>query len=80
MRDCDLYCQGFHFPVVDSLSTRVAGQTQPSLSYLSTAALACSLESCSALSHDTDSLLSNKLSMRSRLLVLLWMGRPRYNG
>ena len=68
------------FPVVNSLSIRVAGQTQSSFSYLSIAVLASFVESCNALSYDTDSPLSDKLSMRSRLRVLLWMSRPRYNG
>ena len=63
-----------------SLSIRVADQTQPSFSYLLIAVLASSVESCNALSYDTDSPLLNKLSMRSRLRVLLWMSRPRYNG
>ena len=63
-----------------SLCIRVAEQTQPSFSYLSIAVLASSVESCKALSYDTDSPLLNKLSMRSRLRVLLWMNRPRYNG
>ena len=62
------------------VSIRVAEQTQPLLSYLSIAVLASSVESCKALSYDTDSPLSNKLSMRSPLRVLLWMSRPRYNG
>ena len=62
------------------LSIRIAEQTQPSFSYLSIAELASSVESCKALSYDTDSLLSNKLPLRSRLRVLLWMSRPRYNG
>ena len=63
--------------MVNSLSIRVAGQTQPSFSYLPTAVLASSVESCNALSYDTDSPLSNKLTMGSRLRVLLWMSRPR---
>ena len=62
------------------LSIRVAEQTQPSFSYLSISVLASSVESCKALSYDTDSPLSNKLTMGSRLRVLLWMSRPRYNG
>ena len=66
--------------MLNSLSIRVAEQTQPSFSYLSIAVLASSVESCKALSYDTDSLLSNKLPLRSRLRVLLWMRRPRYNG
>ena len=65
---------------VNSLSIGVAGQAQPSFSYLSIAVLASSVESCNALSYGADSSLSNKLSMRSRLRVLLWMSRPRYNG
>ena len=66
--------------MLNSLSIRVAEQTQPSYSYLSIAVLASSVESCKALSYDTDSLLSNELPLRSRLRVLLWMSRPRYNG
>ena len=66
--------------MLNSLSIRVAEQTQPSFSYLSIAVLASSVERCKALSYDTDSLLSNKLPLRSRLRVLLWMSRPRYNG
>ena len=67
--------------MLNSLSIRVAEQTQPSFSYLSIAVLASSVESCKALSnYDTGSLLSNKLPLRSRLRVLLWMSRPRYNG
>ena len=65
---------------MNSLSFEVAEQSQPSFSYLSIAVLASSVESCKALSYDTDSLLSNRFSMRSRLRVLLWMSRPRYNG
>ena len=55
---------------MNSLSITVAEQSQPSFSYLSIAVLAYSVESCNALSYDTDSPLSNKLSMRSRLRVL----------
>ena len=66
--------------MVNSLSIRVAGQTQPLFSYLSIAVLVSSVESCNALSYNTDSPLLNKLSMRSRLRVLLWMSRLRYNG
>ena len=66
--------------MLNSLSIRVAEQTQPSFSYLSIAVLASSVESCKALSYETGSLLSNKLPFRSRLRVLLWMSRPRYNG
>ena len=66
--------------MVNSLYIRVAGQTHPLFTYLSIAVLASSVESCNALSCDTDGPLSNKLSMRSRLRVLLWMSRPRYNG
>ena len=66
--------------MLNSLSIRVAEQTQPSFSYLSIAVLASSVESCKALSYDTDRVLSNKLPLRSRLRVLLWMSRPRYNG
>ena len=47
-----------------SLSIRVVEQTQPSFSYLSIGVLASSVESCNALPYDTDSPLSNKLSMR----------------
>ena len=63
-----------------SLSIRVAEQTQPYFSYLLIAVSASSVESCNALSYDTDSALLLKLSMRSRLRVLWWMSRPRYNG
>ena len=66
--------------MVNSLYIRVARQTQPSFSYLSIAVLASSVKSCNALSYDTDGPLSNKLSMKSRLRVLLWMSKPRYNG
>ena len=66
--------------MVNSLSNRVAGQTQPLFPYLSIAVLVSSVESCNALSYNTDSPLSNKLSMKSRLRVLLWMSRLRYNG
>ena len=66
--------------MLNSLSLRVEGQTQASFSYLSIPVLASFGESCSTLSYDTDSPFSNKLSMRSRLRVLLWMSRLRYNG
>ena len=66
--------------MVNSLCIKVARQTQPLFSYLSIAVLTSSVESCNALSYDTDSALSNELSMKSRLGVLLWMSRPRYNG
>ena len=65
------------FPAVKSLCIRVAEQTQPSFSYLSIAVLASSVESCKALSYDTDSPLSNKLSMRYPVCVFCfgWAGR-----
>ena len=63
------------------LSLRVEGQT---------GFILISVNSCigifrgelqhSVINYDTDSPFSNKLSMRSRLLVLLWMSRLRYNG
>ena len=66
--------------MVDSLSHSVTGQTQPSFSYLPIAVLASSWR-VAALSHIILTVLSqNKLSMKTRLLVLMWMSRPRYNG
>ena len=55
-----------------SLSIRVVEQTQPSFPYLSIGVLASSVESCNALPYDTDSPLSNKLSMRYPVCMSCW--------
>ncbi len=64
------------FPVVSSSSRRIVGQTMPSFPYILITLFASSVDSCKTLSYDTDKPLSKRMSMRSRLRVLLWMSRP----